>query len=208
MKLTGIRRAQRNIIKVKDQVGGLGHPNHRLGVRAVKYRIYLISFAWMLAALVNAGDPMTPPPLWKNQVEFPDDSFLSSSNPFGGRPLPAWIKFSILLDDPATVYFQDSQLYAFHHDFASEFLDPFVGMTREQFDAVTLHAEGQQAVLGAVLFPPIVSTFPPSPGIPEYGIQFVRRDPYPREQLRDLFNAVRAGVVADPGVEAFYFPTF
>jgi len=63
-------------------------------------------------------------------------------------------------------------------------------------------------VLGAVFFPPTVHPFPPSPGIAEYGIQFARRDPYPREQLHDLFNVVRAGVVADPGVQAFYFPTF
>ncbi len=92
--------------------------------------------------LVNAVGPVTPSPFWKNQVEFPDDPFRSSSNPFGGQALPGWIKFSILLDDPATVYFQDSQQYAFHYDFASELLDPFIGMTREQFDAVTLNAEG------------------------------------------------------------------
>ena len=42
----------------------------------------------------------------------------------------------------------------------------------------------------------------------EYGIQFVRRDPYSPTLVRDLFDLVRSKVLAGPEVQPFYFPTF
>ncbi|HCO95536.1 MAG TPA: hypothetical protein DIU00_16575, partial [Phycisphaerales bacterium] len=93
--------------------------------------------------------------------------------------------------------------YEFHFDFALEQLDPFIGMTIEQFDNVTLHEEGQQAVLGAVIFSPWAE-----PPFNEYGIQLVRNDPYSREEIVHLFNIVKASVIAEPNVTAYYFPTY
>ena len=83
-------------------------------------------------------------PAWKNQIAFPDDPFASWTS-------PAFIKFTFITKeghDPNIVYFQDSTRYEYHYAFALEQLEPFIGMTIEQFDAVTLHRADQQAVLG------------------------------------------------------------
>ena len=133
---------------------------------------------------------------WRATVELPDDPFVV--NPF---PNPRWVKFAILLCDPTIVYFQNSREFAFHYDFATSHLDPFSGLSRSEFDAVTLHLDGQEAILGAIILPP--STRP----IPEFGIQFVGHDPYPAELIIELFGTVRDRVEGDE-LEAYYFPTF
>ena len=119
-----------------------------------------------------------------------------------------WLKFTILLEpyDPNVVYFQNSRSYVYHYTFASEWLDPFQGMTTDQFNSVTLFEEGQQAILGTVIFPPLESAI--GTQINEYGIQFVRQDAYPRETIRDLFYLVQSKIEAPDEVQAFYFPTY
>jgi hypothetical protein len=142
-------------------------------------------------------------PFQKNQVEWPDD-------PFVNRPSEGdagFVKFAIMLDDPCTVIFNDSQEYPLHYDFAVNWLEPFIGMTLEEYFDAVLYEEGQLASIGSVFMPPI-SGVPPTPEFDEYGIEFVRQDPYTKEQIRDMFNVVKANVIAGPGVEAFYFPTF
>ncbi len=145
---------------------------------------------------------MTPSPNWSATFQFPDDPFAVINY---DNQQPGWIKFAILTCDPGTVYFQNSVLYPFHYDFASAEMDPFVGLTPAQFDALTLFADGQEAVLGAVLVPPMVGF---AHAIPEYGIQFVRHDAYSAQDVIDLFNAVTTSIVASPEVTAYYFPTF
>lgn len=151
----------------------------------------------------SGGCTVTPSPFWGSTIDFPDDPFrvqgTSESN-------PNWLKFAILLCDPTKVYFQDSVAYPFHYDFAAERLDPFVGMSLAEFNQISLY-EGQQVVLGTVIMP-FWTGQPADPSIPEYGIQFVREDPYPPQTVVDLFNLVRSKVNAGPGVQAFYFPTF
>ena len=95
----------------------------------------------------------------------------------------------------------------FHYAFAVKYLEPFIGMSVQQFNAVTLFRDNQKAVLGTVIFPPTSGT-PPQPQFNEYGIQFVRQDPYEREQIRDMFNLVKASIAAPPEVQALYFPTY
>jgi len=136
---------------------------------------------------------------WKNQIEYPNDEFQSWTS-------PAYIKFTIITKegfDPNVVYYQDCRVYEYHFDFALEQLDPFIGMTIEQFDNVTLHEAGQQAVLGAVIFSPWAD-----PPFNECGIQLVRNDPYSREEIVRLFNIVKASIIAEPNVTAYYFPTY
>jgi hypothetical protein len=144
---------------------------------------------------------ITPSPFWENQITIPDDPFCVQST---SASQPGWVKFtSILLDgyDPNIIYYQDSNQYTFHYDFATEQMDPFIGMTvPEYFDAV-LYEDGQEASLGALIIPY-------DDGIKEYGIQFIRQDPYTREQIRDMFYMVESTVVASPAYEAFYFPTY
>jgi hypothetical protein len=163
-----------------------------------------------LAAVAYCGQ-ITPSSDWKNSIEIPDD-------PFEFRDLAAkslgWIKFTILTEpfDPNLVYFQDSKKYTLHYDFASERIDPFLGMSPEDFEQVTLHAQGQQAILGTVITPPMLprrsQMDPIVPVAYEYGIQFVRSDPYSREEIVEMFEVVRSSIDVDPNYQALYLPTY
>ncbi len=167
--------------------------------------------AWsvlLLAAVCPAvvpGQTITPSAYWKSQVAFPDDPFCARGI---SRDSARWVKFTILLApyDPNVVYFQDSRKYVFHYNFAAENLDPFLGLTSQQFNAVTLSAQNQQAVLGTVVLPPLSG--PGQTDFQQYGIQFVRQEPYDREQIRRMFELVKAHIDAPPEVQAFYFPTY
>jgi hypothetical protein len=149
---------------------------------------------------------ITPSPYWKNQILFPDDQFQSRGSDATDI---GWVKFTILLNpyDPNIVYFQDCSEYLFHYDFATELLDPFIGMTVNEYNNVTLFEYGQQAILGTVLFPPVWGE-PPAAAYPEYGIQFIRQSPYSREEIASLFNIVSNNVIADISVTPLYFPTY
>ncbi len=142
--------------------------------------------------------------VWRNYIVFPDDPLCV---PGVSDMSPGWVKFTIKLDDPYTVYYQNSNLYMFHYHFAAKWLEPFIGMTVPEFFDVTLYEPNQQAVLGAVLIPPLEGN-PPTPSFEEYGIQFIRYDPYTREEIADMFAVVKDSVIADPCVQAFYFPTY
>ena len=143
-------------------------------------------------------------PLYKNQINFPNDPLCS---PGISENDPGWVKFTIKLDDPCTVYFQHSQFYLFHYNFATDLLAPFIGMSAGDYYDITLYEQGQQAVLGAVIMPPMVGN-PPMPEFEEYGIQFIRYDPYTKEEIADMFGVVKDSVIADPCVQAFYFPSY
>jgi hypothetical protein len=160
----------------------------------------LVGALWVLFVLSSVGAQEEPAgPAWKSRITLPDEPFQSWTS-------PPYVKFTIITKppfDPNVVYFQDSARYEFHFAFALECLEPFLGMTIEQFDAVTLHAANQQAVLGAVILPPWHD-----PPFQEYGIQLVRTDPYTREETARYFNLVKAAIIADPNVKAYYFPTY
>ena len=164
------------------------------------WRVILWLVVLLGPSFVLAQDDEPPPgPAWKSQISFPDEPFASWTS-------PPYVKFTIITKpgfDPNLVYFQDSTRYEFHFAFALECLEPFLGMTIEQFDSVTLHAAGQQAVLGAVILPPWHD-----PPFQEYGIQLVRNDPYTREETAKYFNLVKSSILADPNVKAYYFPTY
>ncbi len=170
------------------------------------YLAAVLALVFIAAPLRVAAQPcdVTPSPYWKNTIDFPDEPFrvtgYSSDN-------PDWVKFTIMTCDPATVYFQDSNAYTFHYDFVTEELDPYVGISLDDFNQIALYEEGQELILGAVLMPASY-VYPPIPQIQEYGIQFIRYDAYPPEQIVDLFNLVKSKVNAKPGVQAFYFPTY
>ena len=167
-------------------------------------KIILLSIAVILP-LRAYGLTITPSVYWKNQIVFADDPFQSRGS--GANDI-GWVKFSILLDpyDPNMVYFQDSNEYVFHYDFATELLDPFMGMTVNEYNNVTLFEAGQEAILGTVLFPPL-SGNPPAAAFPEYGIQFIRQSPYRREDIGGLLSIVKKSVTAGAGVTPMYFAT-
>jgi hypothetical protein len=167
---------------------------------------------WIAAILLLAGSwssgadaqTITPSPYWENVIAFPSDPFCS----YGEEGASTWVKFTILLEPyEPNVYFQNSKSYVFHYTFATKYLDPFLGMSLEQFNAVTLTSDQPQAVLGSIIFPPVKGT-PPVAQFLEYGIQFVGQEPFTPEQIRDLFHLVEAHVAAPPEVQACYLPTY
>lgn len=136
---------------------------------------------------------------WKNQLLFPEDVFRS---PEGDGGTVRWVKFALRPEEPWRVYFQDSVRYPFHYEFATSRLSPFAGMTRPQFDAVSLRRAGQRVVLGAVLFPP-------RPSFREYAVQFVGLDAYTPAEVGGWFASVKNAVHADNGgAGALYMPVF
>ncbi|MDI1446288.1 PEP/pyruvate-binding domain-containing protein [Polyangium sp. 6x1] len=145
---------------------------------------------------------ITPSDTWKNQISYPYEPFLSQPNANTIDGGVRWVKFTVLMHDPTKVYFQDSYPYPFHAPFAVERLDPFFGMSVAEYNDVSLHAEGQKAILGAVLIPPDPARFP------EYGIQLVRQDAYDPEMARVVLDLVKKSVVAEGSVQPFYFPTY
>ncbi|HWB05810.1 MAG TPA: PEP/pyruvate-binding domain-containing protein [Verrucomicrobiales bacterium] len=138
----------------------------------------------------------TPADDWKNQILFPEEAFQS---PFTGGV--RWVKFVILTNEPERVYFQDSARFPFHYDFATQRLAPFNGMSRAAFDAVTLHRQNQQAVLGTVLYPPRTNFV-------EYGVQFVGLDPYTPDEVARWLKAVQRTVYAEAGAGICYMPVY
>jgi len=174
-------------------------------------------FEWPVPTEVVDLEPSAD---WKNTVHFPDDPFLGGTGYTGYiTEVPRWVKFVVLMKDPDKVYFQDSQKYVFHYDFARNWIEPFNQMTADEFDLATLYEEGQQLILGAALFAPGGSPT-------EVGIQLVRQDSYHPEMVKRVWDAVTKSIILDapatskqksptpregtPGasIDFFYFPTF
>jgi len=146
---------------------------------------------------------ITPHESWKNEISFPDEPFLSEPSGSSLDGGVRWVKFTVLMHDPSKVYFQDSFQYKFHAPFGVERLDPFIGLSLDEYNDISLHAQGQKAILGAVLFPPDPVRFP------EYGIQLVRQDAYEPEMARIVLDLVKKGVTSQqPNVAPLYFPTY
>ncbi|MBL8916014.1 MAG: hypothetical protein JNM17_35270 [Archangium sp.] len=139
---------------------------------------------------------ITPHASWKNRIS-------TGTEPFANYSAQVrWVKFTVLMRDPTKVYFQDSKqnVYPLHAPFAIERLNPFFGMTVPQFEAVSLHEAGQEAITGAVLL---------SNSNNEAGIQLVRFDPYAKEMVKIVFELVQSSIDAmQPGLRTFYMPTF
>lgn len=146
-----------------------------------------------------ATSPATATNDWKNQTEFPGDAFLATDG--GAANAVRWVKFIILAAEPERVYFQDSTKYVLHYDFARAYFPAFSGMSRTEFDAVTLHRTNQQAVIGTVLYPPRTN-------VAELAIQFAGQEPYPPEWIERYYRLVRTAIAAPAGAPAFYFPAF
>lgn len=142
-------------------------------------------------------------PFWKEGIVFPGEAFEARGSSAGD---PGWVKFAIVKSEPNTVYFQDSEQYVFHYNFATERLAPFLGMTAQEFSEVSLYEENQQVILGTVITAPM-NEFG-YPAFDEYGIQFIRQDPYPKEEILALFELVRGKILCRGDVGAFYFPAY
>ena len=144
--------------------------------------------------------PISSHSTWRNTVTLPDDSFRSNPVLTGfGQTEIRWIKFSIILDNAPTVYFQDGNHYQFHYNFANGRLDPFTGISLADFNAASLYPPNQEIVLGALLF---------APAHKEFAFEFVGQKSYPPEMLRYLYQIVDAAVERPDDWSGLYFPTF
>ncbi|CAN5392904.1 hypothetical protein BH23VER1_BH23VER1_07400 [soil metagenome] len=137
---------------------------------------------------------------WKNAVDFTSDPFAGIESGFEEQPM-RWIKFAILTDDPTRVYFQHSGTYPFHYDFAVARLPAFQGMTRTQFDQLSLHPATQQIILGALLLPG-------DREVSEFAVQLAGIEAFPRERVVEVMQAVRAALIGADPLEAYYFPAY
>lgn len=175
------------------------------GVRMCRMGFVLVLLAVLSVGIVRA-DPVILCEHGKTELSFPGDPF--ENRQYTGMTNLGWTKFTLLRPphDPNLVYFQDSKHFAFHYDFVSECIGLYAGISPQRFDQITLYAEDQQMILGAVLTPPI--GFGVSAPIQEYGIQFVRHDPFTREEIAALFHKVVATIAADPNVQPYYFPSY
>ena len=162
------------------------------------------------AACQSPSDPFAwPPPTsvsvaaddsWKGNIELPYDPLLSLPEGDAQNQL-SWVKFIVLTSDPSQIYFQSSTTYPFHYEFARDHIPAFAGMSRAELDAVTLHAEGRQAILGAVLVPS------DSASHPEYGVQLVSNDDLHPALVEAVLDTVAAHVTAPTGTTPYYFPS-
>jgi len=154
--------------------------------------------------LIDATPPaITAHSSWKSEITLPFDPFLSEPIPGSGEQLDPvevrWLKFAMIIDGLPEVYFQSSGDYPFHFNFATERLAPFLAMDLDTFNGVSLFRNGQQVVLGAVLW---------APGRNELGIQFVGQDEFPREMLSFLYQTVDARITKPDGCVGYYMPTY
>jgi hypothetical protein len=156
----------------------------------------------------------TPPKLsasanWKTGLSLPSDKFLVEFKAAdGGAWVPPgtkvpketqWVKFTVLMDDLATVYFQDGNRQKFHYDFGTKHVPEFDDMTHMEFDGATLYHVGRRAVMGAVLF---------SEKNSEYAIQLVGQDKFPAPMVRFLWRLVDAALDKPETLRGLYMPTF
>lgn len=136
---------------------------------------------------------------WKSELTLPNEPFLSVPESFDADTI-RWVKFTILLSDPETVYFQDSRVYPFHYDFAKERIPEFRGLSRQEFDALTLEGTERRAVLGAVLLPGDTERHP------EYGVELVLNDEVHPEFVRTIVETVNDHIEAPAGTKPVYLP--
>jgi hypothetical protein len=164
------------------------------------FLIAVIAVASAALPLYQTSGQLVPPgtDAGKTSIVYDGEPFANYEGGDGGA---GFVKFSIILSQSDTTYFQDSNLFRFHYNFATEHLEPFLGMSASQFDAVSLQRAGQQVVLGAVIIPP-------AGGPREYGIQFVGYDPYPKEDVKAWLDVVKSSVLADPAAIPVYVPSF
>ena len=61
------------------------------------------------------------------------------------------------------MYFQNGNNERFHAEFATRHLDPFVGMTRQEFDSISLHEAGHRLYVRDPVFPEVYEASPQTP---------------------------------------------
>lgn len=152
-------------------------------------------FTWPAPATMDVPED----PTWKSDLEVPLDPFFSF--PQGPIDEVRWAKFIVLMEDPGRVYFQDAFAAPFHYEFARDHIPAFAGMTRAEFDSVSLSNGDREAILGAVLIPADSVTHP------EYGVQLVSNDDLHPALVATVMQTVADHVTTLEGTRTFYIPS-
>ena len=135
----------------------------------MKFRLSNLIAALMIIASIASQEvfaqDVSPSQYWKDEIVFPNDPFESHGQVYGDM---GWIKFTLLKEpyNPDIVYFQDSTQYALHYEFATNELDPYIGIGAEDFFNISLYEQAQELILGAIVTPPSQG-YPPQPDKPE-----------------------------------------
>ena len=105
---------------------------------------------------------------WTNQLQISDGRIFS--DPSAGNT-PAFAKFTVEIDDPGRVYFQDSDRYPFHFQFARARLPGYQNISLQEYERISLFREDHELLLGTVILPP-------DPSVTELAIQFTGREAF------------------------------
>ena len=146
---------------------------------------------------------LIPPPTdtGRHEIRVPGDPY-AVEDPSG----LAWVKLTIAVAGPDLVHYQNGRNHPFHYDFVTSSLEPYVGISPADFDAKSFHADGQELVLGVVLYRRASNG-----QVAEVAIQLVRGDPYDVAEIAQWFETIRQSVLlgaADEPPPAVYVPTF
>ena len=137
---------------------------------------------------------------WTNQLGIFDQSIFTEPGADGLRN-PTFAKFTVALAEPERVYFQDSDRYPFHFEFARARLPLYKNIPFQEYVRISLFTEGQELILGTVILPP-------DPSISEVAIQFTGNDVFAIEDVAAWFRMVRSRLVVPDGWRFLYIPTF
>ena len=91
---------------------------------------------------------------WTNQLGVPDGRIFTEPGAGGLPNNPAFAKFTVKLDDPGRVWFQDSDRYPYHYNFVFARLPGYQGIGYQQYESISLHLAGQELLLGTVMLAP------------------------------------------------------
>jgi hypothetical protein len=171
-------------------------------MRWAEWRVQLVGIALLglvVAAPARAGRFMLSFGPFKPAIQLPGD-------PFEVRDASglSWVKFTIRLSEPGVVHFQNGNQHRFHYDFVMEALDPYLGISRADFEALSFYAVDQELVLGTVLYRRKLTGL-----VSEVAIQLVRADAYSVAEIVHHFGVVRDSLlpIAGAAPPVIYLPT-
>ena len=137
---------------------------------------------------------------WSNQLR-PASGALFTPGSGSGLAAIRFAKFSLLLDQPDRVFFQDSVKWPYHYHFARARLPGYESMSILEYHAQSLYANAsQRMVLGSVLLAP-------DPQWREVGIEVTGSEAFPASQMVDWVEAVHRRLALENGWRAFYLPS-
>ena len=145
------------------------------------------------------ASPLEPADDWSNLIEGSSQKlFLPGSG--SGLAGTSIVKWSILLNHPDRVYFQDSVRYPYHIQFARARLPGYAAMSTLDYYAQALYATpSQRMVLGSVLRAP-------NPLVRELAIEITGTEAFPATNAVNWIEAVKRRLVLEPGWRVYYMP--